>query len=49
MIAFGLFNRPTSFKDYINKILAEKKDIYVIIYYDNIMIYIDKLEYINSI
>ena len=36
---FGLFNTPTRFQDYINKILAEKLDIFVIVYLDNIFIY----------
>ena len=36
---FGLFNTPASFQDYINKILTEKFDIFVIIYLDNIFIY----------
>lgn len=35
---FGLSNAPTSFQGYINKILAEKLDIFVIIYLDNILI-----------
>ena len=38
---FGLSNAPTSFQEYINKILAEKLDIFVIVYLDNIFIYID--------
>ena len=36
---FGLLNAPASFQDYINKILAEKLDIFVIVYLDNILIY----------
>ena len=35
---FGLFNIPTSFKNYINKILAKKLHIFVIIYLSNILI-----------
>ena len=30
-----------SFQDYINKILAEKLNIFVIVYLDNILIYIE--------
>ena len=36
---FGLFNVPANFQGYINKILAEKLDIFVIIYLDDIFIY----------
>ena len=36
---FGLFNTPASFQGYINKILAEKLDIFVIVYLDDILIY----------
>ena len=36
---FGLANAPASFQEYINKILAEKLDVFVIVYLDNILIY----------
>ena len=36
---FGLSNAPASFQDYINKIFAEKLNILVIIYLDDILIY----------
>ena len=36
---FGLFNALASFQGYINKTLAKKLDIFVIIYLDNIFIY----------
>ena len=36
---FGLCNILTNFQNYINKILAEKLDIFIIIYLDNIFIY----------
>ena len=36
---FGLSNVPASFQGYINKILAKKLNIFVIIYLDNIFIY----------
>ena len=36
---FGLSHASASFQDYINKILAEKLDIFVIVYLDNILIY----------
>ena len=34
-----LSNASASFQGYINKILAEKLDIFVIVYYDDILIY----------
>ena len=36
---FGLSNAPASFQDYINKILAEKLYVFVIVYLNNILIY----------
>ena len=38
---FGLSNAPASFQSYINKILAEKLDVFIIVYLDNILIYIE--------
>ncbi len=35
---FGLTNTPTTFQDYINKILVEKLNIFVVIYFNNIII-----------
>ena len=39
VMLFGLTNAPGSFQGYINKILAEKLDIFVIVYLDDIFIY----------
>ena len=39
MMPFGLSNALASFQGYINKILAKKLDIFVIIYLDDIFIY----------
>ena len=48
---FRLSNTLKSFWDYINKILAKKLDIFVIIYLNNIFIYIKDLSqsYIKAI
>ncbi len=40
VMSFGLTNVPAIFQGFINKILAEKLDVFVIIYLDNILIYI---------
>ena len=40
---FGLFNSPAIFQGYANKILAENLDILVIVYLNNILIYIEDL------
>ena len=42
MMPFGLFNALASFQSYINKILAKKLDFFVIIYLNDIFIYIKK-------
>ena len=36
---FGLLNTPATFQRYVNKILAEKLDVFVIIYLDDILIF----------
>ena len=39
VILFGLTNALATFQDYINKILAEKLNVFVIVYLDDIFIY----------
>ena len=40
---FSLFNAPATFQGYINKILIEKLDIFVIVYLDHILIFTEDL------
>ena len=51
VMTFGLFNAPVSFQGYINKILAEKLNIFVIIYLNDILIYNKDLgqDYVNAV
>ena len=41
VMSFGLINAQANFQGYINKILVEKLDIFVIVYLDDILIYTD--------
>ena len=42
-MSFGLSNAPAIFQGYVNKILVEKLDIFVIVYLNDILIYIEDL------
>lgn len=37
---FGLFNATASFQAYVNKILVKKLNVFVVMYLDDILIYI---------
>lgn len=39
VIPFSLINVLATFQDYINKILAEKLDVFIIVYLNDIFIY----------
>ena len=41
---FKLFNALASFQSYINKILIENLNIFIVVYLDNIVIYIKNLD-----
>ena len=43
VMPFGLSNAPATFQDYINKILAKKLDVFVIVYLGDILIYTQDL------
>ena len=43
VIPFNLSNTSASFQGYINKILAERFDIFVIVYLDDMLIYTEDL------
>ncbi len=48
---FRLTNTPATFQGYINKILVEKLDVFVIVYLDDILIYTENegKEYIQAV
>ena len=39
VMLFDLSNAPATFQGYVNKILVEKLDIFIVVYLDNILIY----------
>ena len=43
VIPFCFSNAPATFQGYVNKILAEKLDIFIIVYLDDILIYTENL------
>ena len=44
VMPFGLTNTPASFQQFINKVLGEYLDIFMITYLDDILIFSDMLE-----
>ncbi len=50
-MSFGLTNAPATFQGYINKILAEKLNVIVIVYLNEIFIYIESEgeEYVQAV
>lgn len=49
MILFGPSNILASFQGQINKILAKKLNVFVIVYLDDILIDIDEVDYVNIV
>lgn len=49
MILFGLSNALASFQGYVNKIKAEKLDLFMIVYLDDIFIYTDKVNHVDAV
>lgn len=49
VIPFGLFIAPVNLQGYINKILAKMLDIFVIVYLDDILMYTNKTDHVDSI
>ncbi len=45
VILFGLTNVPAIFQGYINKILVEKLDVFIIVYFDDNLIYTKRWSY----
>lgn len=44
VLPFGLLNASATFQAYINKALAEKLNVFYVVYLDNILIYLEKVE-----
>lgn len=49
VILFGLSNTSTSFKSYISKVLVKKLDVFMIVYLDNILIYTNEVDHVESV
>lgn len=49
VIPFGFLNISVSFQGYINKILIEKLDLFVIIHLNDILIYTNKIDSVDAV
>lgn len=49
VMLFYLFKAPTSFQDYINKILAKKLNLFFMVYLNAILIHTKEADNINFI
>lgn len=49
LISLSLSIVQTSFQEYINKILAKKLDVFVIVYLNNILIYTNKADKVKVV
>ncbi len=51
IILFGLINAPIRFESYINKILVEKLDVFMIVFFNDILIYTESKgkEYVQAV
>ena len=49
-MSFGFSNVTATFQEYVNKILVEKLDVFIIVYLDDILIYNENLgqQYIEA-
>ena len=43
-MSFGLTNTPVTFQAFINNVLREYLDVFIIIYFNNILIYLQTEE-----
>lgn len=49
MMQFDLSNALASFQEYMNNILIKKLDIFIIVYLDDILIYINKTNHVKAV
>lgn len=49
VMLFGLLNVLASLEPYINKIIIEKQDYFIIVYLADILIYTNKADYVDAV